>query len=100
MMRAFVYIVPAVRELKQSEQTQGDAFGLPTVYCRVCLAHATSHQHALSTTPQQVEGCDTFEGFLMLQSMAGGTGAGAGTHLAEALVDDYHNAHVLNCCVW
>lgn len=41
-----------------------------------------------------------FEGFLMLQSMAGGTGAGAGTYLAQALVDDYSNAHVVNCCVW
>lgn len=48
----------------------------------------------------QVEACDVFEGFLMLQSMAGGTGAGAGTYMAQALVDAYSSAHVLNCCVW
>jgi tubulin delta len=47
-----------------------------------------------------VEACDIFEGFMMLQSMAGGTGAGAGTYMAQALVDDYSSAHVLNCCVW
>jgi tubulin delta len=48
----------------------------------------------------QAEACDTFEGFLMLQSMAGGTGAGAGTYLTQALVEEYSSAHVLNCCVW
>lgn len=36
----------------------------------------------------------------MLQSMAGGTGAGAGTFLSEALTDEYGSAHMLNCCVW
>jgi hypothetical protein len=50
--------------------------------------------------PQQVEACDVCEGFVLLQSMAGGTGAGAGTYLAEALVDEYASAHMLNCCVW
>lgn len=48
----------------------------------------------------QVEACDVLEGFMMLQSMAGGTGAGAGTYMAQALVDEYSSAHVLNCCVW
>lgn len=54
----------------------------------------------LDLVRKQVEACDVFEGFLMLQSMAGGTGAGAGTYMAQALVDDYSSAHVLNCCVW
>jgi tubulin delta len=40
------------------------------------------------------------EGFLLLQSVAGGTGAGAGAFIAEALVDEYSSAHMLNCCVW
>lgn len=48
----------------------------------------------------QVEASDTFEGLVMLQSLAGGTGAGAGTYLAQALVDTYSNAHMINCCVW
>ncbi|KAF8067211.1 TUBD1 [Scenedesmus sp. PABB004] len=54
----------------------------------------------LELVRRQVEACDVFEGFLMLQSMAGGTGAGAGTCLAEALVDEHGGAHMLNCCVW
>lgn len=48
----------------------------------------------------QAEACDVLEGFLLLQSVAGGTGAGAGTFIAEALVDEYSSAHMLNCCVW
>eukprot|EP00775_Hariotina_reticulata_P012599 gene12599-12731_t len=49
---------------------------------------------------RQVEACDWWEGFLMLQSMAGGTGAGVGTYLAEALTDEFSTAHMLNCCIW
>ncbi len=32
--------------------------------------------------------------------MAGGTGAGLGTYVAEALRDEYHSAFITNCCVW
>lgn len=39
-------------------------------------------------------------GFLLLQSMAGGTGAGVGTYIATALRDEYPVTHALNCCVW
>eukprot|EP00983_Pelagomonas_calceolata_P025867 811534-Pelagomonas_calceolata.AAC.1 len=48
----------------------------------------------------QVEACDVLEGFLLLQSMAGGTGAGLGTYVATALRDEYPATHALNCCVW
>jgi len=34
------------------------------------------------------------KGFLMLQSMAGGTGAGWATFLAEALTDEFNTAHM------
>eukprot|EP00879_Flechtneria_rotunda_P011109 GHRR01011606.1.p1 GENE.GHRR01011606.1~~GHRR01011606.1.p1 ORF type:complete len:323 (+),score=115.99 GHRR01011606.1:206-1174(+) len=54
----------------------------------------------LELVRKQVEACDVCEGFLLLQSMAGGTGAGAGTYMAEALIDEYSNAHMLNCCIW
>ena len=39
-------------------------------------------------------------GFLLLQSMAGGTGAGFGTYVAQALRDEYSSSHILNCCIW
>uniref|UniRef100_A0A383VAF0 Tubulin delta chain n=1 Tax=Tetradesmus obliquus TaxID=3088 RepID=A0A383VAF0_TETOB len=54
----------------------------------------------LELVRRQAEACDVLEGFLLLQSVAGGTGAGAGTFIAEALVDEYSSAHMLNCCVW
>lgn len=50
--------------------------------------------------PVQVEACDVVSGFLLLQSMAGGTGAGLGTYIATALRDEYPVTHALNCCVW
>jgi len=40
------------------------------------------------------------DGFLLLQSVAGGTGAGLGTYVAEALRDEYGAAAMLNVCVW
>ncbi|KAG2489635.1 hypothetical protein HYH03_011914 [Edaphochlamys debaryana] len=49
---------------------------------------------------KEVEHADSLTGFLLLQSMAGGTGAGLGTYVAQALRDDYHSAFVTNCCVW
>eukprot|EP00877_Chromochloris_zofingiensis_P000033 jgi/Chrzof1/1002/Cz01g36130.t1 len=49
---------------------------------------------------KEAEACDVVEGFLMLHSMAGGTGAGFGTYLAEALHDEFKAAHLINCCVW
>lgn len=48
----------------------------------------------------QAEACDFLEGFMLLQSMAGGTGAGFGAHAAEALADEYRGAQLVNCCVW
>jgi hypothetical protein len=69
--------------LTQADQSQTKAHLLHVPFCET-----------------QVEACDVFEGFLMLQSMAGGTGAGAGTYMAHALADDYSSAHLLNCCVW
>ncbi|GFR40925.1 hypothetical protein Agub_g1581 [Astrephomene gubernaculifera] len=58
------------------------------------------HEAALELVRKEVEHADSLTGFLLLQSMAGGTGAGLGTYVAEALRDDYHSAFVTNCCVW
>uniref|UniRef100_A0A7S3QX23 Tubulin delta chain n=1 Tax=Dunaliella tertiolecta TaxID=3047 RepID=A0A7S3QX23_DUNTE len=55
---------------------------------------------ALDLIRREVEACDVLEGFLLLQSMAGGTGAGLGTYVATALRDEYPATHALNCCVW
>ena len=54
----------------------------------------------LALVRREVEDCDELDGFLLVQSLAGGTGAGLGTALAEALRDDYPGARLLNHCVW
>ncbi|KAJ9526621.1 hypothetical protein QJQ45_017618, partial [Haematococcus lacustris] len=55
---------------------------------------------ALNLIRKEAEACDVLSGFLVLQSMAGGTGAGLGTYVAEALRDEYLSSHCINCCVW
>lgn len=55
---------------------------------------------ALDLVRREVEAADLLDGFFLLQSMAGGTGAGFGTYVAEALRDEYGGAHMMNCCVW
>ena len=37
----------------------------------------------------QVEACDLLGGFALLQSMAGGTGAGLGTYVAQVWMDGF-----------
>eukprot|EP00955_Chlamydomonas_euryale_P042840 352427-Chlamydomonas_euryale.AAC.13 len=54
----------------------------------------------LEMVRREAEACDVLGGFALLQSMAGGTGAGLGTYVAEALRDEYRSAHVVNACVW
>ena len=49
---------------------------------------------------REVERCDEFEGFLVLQSAAGGTGSGVGTFVTRALRDEYRTAFICNALVW
>ena len=61
---------------------------------------AQTRETALELVRRETEACDHFGGFLLLQSMAGGTGAGLGAYVAEALRDEYAHAPLLNHCVW
>lgn len=54
----------------------------------------------LELVRREVEACDSLDGFSLLQSMAGGTGAGLGTYAALALRDHYPSSHIVNLCVW
>ena len=51
-------------------------------------------------TAPQVERCDSLGGFLLLQSLAGGTGSGLGTYLAEQLRDEYPTDRILSHSIW
>ncbi|KAL3148897.1 hypothetical protein ABBQ32_001767 [Trebouxia sp. C0010 RCD-2024] len=49
---------------------------------------------------REAERADYLGGFLMLQSMAGGTGAGLGTYIAEAIRDSFPSSFLMNHCIW
>ncbi|GBG74225.1 hypothetical protein CBR_g17937 [Chara braunii] len=49
---------------------------------------------------REVEACDNFGGFLLLQSAAGGTGSGVGAYIAGALKEEYPSSCLLSHCVW
>ena len=49
---------------------------------------------------KEVEQCDQLGGLLLLQSMAGGTGAGLGARVAGALREEYESCPMLSCAVW
>ena len=65
------------------------------------------HQHGarcaeavVERARREVERCDHFGGFVMLQSLAGGTGAGFGSRIAHELCDYMPSAPRLSCAVW
>ena len=55
---------------------------------------------ALELVRREAERCDHLGGFLLTQSLAGGTGAGLGAFVAEAIRDEHRGATILNHCVW
>ena len=48
----------------------------------------------------EVDLCESFGGFVILQSVAGGTGSGVGAFYAEQLRREYPNAFILSIIVW
>lgn len=48
----------------------------------------------------QAERCDYLDSFLILMSVAGGTGSGVGARLTEYLHDEYPHATLVNSVVW
>ncbi|XP_071823241.1 tubulin delta chain-like [Apostichopus japonicus] len=54
-------------------------------------------EESLEVIRRQTEKCDAFSGFIMMHSLAGGTGSGVGSHLTEVLRDEYALAYTLSC---
>jgi tubulin delta len=48
----------------------------------------------------EVEECDQFGGFVILQSLAGGTGSGVGTFITEQLRDEFPSVSLINQVIW
>ncbi|ETE59051.1 Tubulin delta chain, partial [Ophiophagus hannah] len=49
---------------------------------------------------KEAEKCDRLGGFLMIMSMAGGTGSGLGAFVTAALRESYPNSFLLNHVIW
>lgn len=52
------------------------------------------------TVSEQVEACDYFGGFLLLQSLAGGTGSGLGAAISEAVREEFPSSFLFNHSIW
>ncbi|OUM60559.1 hypothetical protein PIROE2DRAFT_13673 [Piromyces sp. E2] len=48
----------------------------------------------------EVENCTDFDSFLIIQSLAGGTGSGLGSYFTEKLRQDYPYSTILNLAIW
>lgn len=57
-------------------------------------------ERVLDMIQSQAEKCDHLSGFLILMSVAGGTGAGVGSYLTECVKDCYPSSSVFNQVVW
>ena len=65
------------------------------------LNHAPSVMGVvLERVRRQVERCDWLDGFLILMSVAGGTGSGVGARLTESLREAYPHSTLVNPTVW
>ena len=59
-----------------------------------------SSEHVLEMIQTQAEQCDYLSGFLILMSVAGGTGSGVGAYLTECIKDAFPSKTILNTVVW
>lgn len=59
-----------------------------------------SAETVLEMVQREVEKCDRFGGFLILLSLAGGTGSGVGAYVTGCLRDEFPHSFILNQVVW
>lgn len=83
----------------QSSFTQDSGSG--NNWARGFYKHGPRCQEAvMDLVRREVEMCDIFGGFVSMQSVAGGTGAGLGAYLLEVLRDEYPSCCTLSHCIW
>lgn len=65
------------------------------------LRHGPSScEDILELVQRQVERCDSLTGFIVLMSVAGGTGSGMGTRISEEIKNSYPKSVLANQIVW
>ncbi|XP_002164178.1 tubulin delta chain [Hydra vulgaris] len=57
-------------------------------------------QSVIEICRQEVEKCDRFSGFLLLMSLAGGTGSGLGARISNTLKDEFPESTIVSHVVW
>uniref|UniRef100_F7I4J4 Tubulin delta chain n=1 Tax=Callithrix jacchus TaxID=9483 RepID=F7I4J4_CALJA len=63
--------------------------------------HGPRHEESIMNLIQkEVEKCDSFSGFFIIMSMAGGTGSGLGAFVTQNLQDQYPNSLKMNQIIW
>ena len=78
---------------KQSGSANNWAFGY--------ASHGPSCKDTvLDLIRREVESCDSFGGFLVMQSLAGGTGSGLGAFFTEQLRLEFPDCFMVNQVVW
>lgn len=65
-----------------------------------CVHGPRTRDTILEMVRKEVEKCDYFGGFLILMSLAGGTGSGLGAAISETLRDDFPHCFMVNQVVW
>ncbi|KAG8122644.1 hypothetical protein E2320_018152, partial [Naja naja] len=78
-------------------QKQGSGNNWAHGYC----VHGSKHEDVImNLIRKEAEKCDRLGGFLMIMSMAGGTGSGLGAFVTAALREAYPNSFLLNHVIW
>lgn len=63
--------------------------------------HGPKHEEAvMNLIRKEVEKCDSLSGFLVVMSLAGGTGSGLGAFLTQSLQDRYSSPLRMNQVIW
>ena len=60
----------------------------------------SAREGVLNIIQREVEKCDYLDGFLVLMSVAGGTGSGLGTYITTVLRDEYPTVNIINPIIW
>ena len=78
-------------------QKQGSGNNWANGYCK---QGPPAVERVLDMVQKQAERCDRLDGFLVLMSVAGGTGSGVGALLTENLRDFFPHSSIVNQIVW
>ncbi|KAK2111325.1 Tubulin delta chain [Saguinus oedipus] len=91
---------PKVINQTLSKAAQSGRWKYVSISGSYCV-HGPRHEESIMNLIQkEVEKCDSFSGFFIIMSMAGGTGSGLGAFVTQNLQDQYPNSLKMNQIIW